>query len=318
MDLPAARAARRLARRNLKAAIAARARMGHKSDPGAMHDLRVALRRLRVILRAYAPFFADGIYGRFRKRLRVLAHATNVARDAEVQLEWMDSAVRSPRPAERLGRRWLRAHLVSQRKLFYRKFRSEALPEFDRLARKMRHALESKPIGPRQAAVRRQVTFAQAAGRQVRQSTAVLAGDLRRIGSAEDEAEVHVARIEAKRLRYLVEPLVRGEKAERVLEPLRALQDSLGDLHDRHVMAQLIVWALKDGLPRDSRRDLVPGLKAVAQQNRQEAGDLREDITRRFLGGRARALLRAPRDLARQLAAQGAVPARHHGRVGRG
>jgi len=54
-------------------------------DSAALHDFRVALRRLRANQRAYR----DQIGAKQDKRLRRLAHATNAARDREVQLDWL-------------------------------------------------------------------------------------------------------------------------------------------------------------------------------------------------------------------------------------
>lgn len=47
LDRPAAEAARLLALRMLDAAAAARLRMDNPADPEALHDFRVAIRRLR-------------------------------------------------------------------------------------------------------------------------------------------------------------------------------------------------------------------------------------------------------------------------------
>ncbi len=283
-----------------------------------MHDLRVALRRLRVILRAYAPLLSGEIYERFGKRLRAVAHVTNAARDAEVQIEWIDSGKRGVPPAERPGRRWLRKSLASERKAAYRTVRHEALPEFDRLAHKLRHALEeSGPAASDPDAAGMEIRFASEAARRVREYATVLSGSLRRMGPRADEAEVHAARIAVKKLRYLVEPLVQGQVANDVLAPLRELQDCLGDLHDRHVMAQRLSPMLKDAVPQGLRDRLRAGLGAIAERNWQEACFLRGVIGRRYVGARARQVLRAPRDLARQLSLYGMTRDTGRGHSGR-
>ncbi len=309
LDLPTDQAAHKLARGYLDAAAAARARIMRGEDPRALHDLRVALRRLRGSLRAYAPYVASVIPAKLSKRLRALARLTNAARDAEVQLEWLDSSGRKARAAERPGRRWMREYLVSQRKMAYRTVRREALPEFDRIARRLRRTLEAKPVVPSRKPPVSRARFAQAAARQLREYAAILSADLGDIGSVEDEAEVHAARIAAKHLRYLVEPLARGKRATALLKSLKALQESLGGLHDRHVLARDLARALRSGVPHDTRCELLPGLSMLALRNHQEANGLYEDIARSYLGGRTPALLRPLRDFARQLAARGVHPA---------
>ncbi|MBI2537627.1 MAG: CHAD domain-containing protein [Gemmatimonadetes bacterium] len=55
LDLPAERGARLIARELLRRARSLSQRLGDAGDPGALHDFRVALRRLRSWTRAYRP-----------------------------------------------------------------------------------------------------------------------------------------------------------------------------------------------------------------------------------------------------------------------
>ncbi len=304
LDLPADVAVLRLVGDSLYSATAARARMANSQDAAALHDLRVSLRRLRVCLRAYRPYVANVISDRIVRRVRVLARATSAARDAEVQLAWLESLGRKGQRAEQPGRRWLQVYLTSERKMAYRKIRRDVLPEFDELVRRLRLVLDSGTTSVHKPA-RCRTLFAEAAGRCMRKYVVVLSEDLSRIGSVGDDAEVHAARIAAKRLRYLVEPLVRREKRDSLLKPLKALQAHMGDLHDRHVLAQVLVWGIKSGATRAESVDLLPGLRAIALRNRQEADSLYEIITRRYLGSRVPVLCKPLRELARQLAAHG-------------
>src|SRR3954466_166851 len=59
-----------------------------EGDEDGLHDLRVALRRLRSWLRAFRPEVSDTLRPKTRRRLASLAAATNGARDAEVGLAW--------------------------------------------------------------------------------------------------------------------------------------------------------------------------------------------------------------------------------------
>src|SRR5215831_11348972 len=58
----------------------------------ALHDLRVALRRVRSWLRAFRPDLEDSVSRKDRHRLRDLVDATNRGRDADVQVEWLRKA----------------------------------------------------------------------------------------------------------------------------------------------------------------------------------------------------------------------------------
>jgi hypothetical protein len=71
----------------------------------------------------------------------------------------------------------------------------------------------------------------------VAELAAILKDHLAAIVSVEQEKPAHRARLAAKRLRYVLEPvrfLVRGGQG--VVRQLKALQDILGDLHDLHTL----------------------------------------------------------------------------------
>ena len=62
-----------------------------------------------------------------------------------------------------------------------------------------------------------------------------------------DEAAGHAARIAAKRLRYLAEPVAPWLAAAHLpVELLKTLQDLLGDLHDGQLLAGLVANALAE------------------------------------------------------------------------
>ena len=77
---------------------------------GNVHDLRVALRRLRTWLRAYRPELADTLRKKTRRRLAAVAAATNGARDAEVALEWV-TAIDGLSSREKPGARYMAERL---------------------------------------------------------------------------------------------------------------------------------------------------------------------------------------------------------------
>ena len=60
-------------------ALAAAERLGNPHDNEALHDFRVALRRLRSCIRDYRPYLKNNIPKKVRKELRSLASSTNAA-----------------------------------------------------------------------------------------------------------------------------------------------------------------------------------------------------------------------------------------------
>src|SRR6476661_11254113 len=88
LALPAQHSVRVIASALLEDVLAAHARF-EDDDADALHDLRVAMRRLRSWLRAFRPELSDTVRGRTRRKLRALASATNGARDDEVTLAFI-------------------------------------------------------------------------------------------------------------------------------------------------------------------------------------------------------------------------------------
>ncbi|MGH7628492.1 MAG: CHAD domain-containing protein, partial [Gemmatimonadales bacterium] len=111
LDRPAAEAARLLALRLLDDAAAARLRLGRPDDPEALHDFRVAIRRLRSCLRAWRAVLDEGVSPRVVKRLRRLARATGASRDLEVHLAWVVGQAPHLREYQRPGLAWLEGRL---------------------------------------------------------------------------------------------------------------------------------------------------------------------------------------------------------------
>jgi CHAD domain-containing protein len=91
------------------------------------------------------------------------------------------------------------------------------------------------------------------------------------IRSASDVVAVHRARIETKRLRYLLEPL-RG--ARPVVDRLKALQDLLGELHDAHVLENVLRGVLEDRVAPRARPGVVALLRLVRERRDALAAEL--------------------------------------------
>src|SRR5262249_13116805 len=127
-------------------------------------------------------------------------------------------------------------------------------------------------------------------------------------------AEVHDARISAKRLRYLIEPFTAElPNADEAIRRLESLQDVLGDLHDRHRAGELLADAMRDAARAGTEQEieeLLPGIDSpgeepadlsaararsgligLARQVRSEARELFATLKAEWLQGRARPLV---------------------------
>lgn len=218
-----------------------------------LHDFRVALRRLRSALRTFRPWLAGKVPRRREKKLRRIARSTNEARDAEVQLAWLGARAEAFAAAR---------HRPGYERLVARfEARAHGGPDAARVAVRFRRA--AGKLGRKLAAGGREAgragagpTFGDALASLVREEVDALSARMQAIRTPADEEAVHRARIEGKRLRYLLEPL-RGygpADASGPIGRLKRLQDLLGELHDAHVLAAEVREALEGAAAEQARR----------------------------------------------------------------
>jgi CHAD domain-containing protein len=62
-------------------------RAARTGDPDAIHDVRVAMRRLSRCLRVFAPFYPAGPAKKIRRRIADLLAVAGAARDCDVAIE---------------------------------------------------------------------------------------------------------------------------------------------------------------------------------------------------------------------------------------
>jgi CHAD domain-containing protein len=260
LTLSAARGARLIALDRLDVAGAEADRLASNPDDlDALHDLRVALRRVRSWLRAFRPDLEDSVAGKDRHRLRDLVTATNRGRDADVQIEWLRRASRHGDQMVQRGAKRLIDLIKTEKKIAGAPFNGNSLQSFAKERTRLikRLSTVSEPVRPPSAPP---PTLAAAIGARLPAHLGVLLDTLDAIRGADDERQAHAARIAAKRLRYVLEPAesVRGCKS--LLAQLKGLQDDLGDLHDAHVLGNRVRDAIMSNPGPDS-----PALQAVAR-----------------------------------------------------
>lgn len=239
LDRPAAEGVRWLALGRLQEWRAARRRLDDSDDDEGLHDFRVALRRLRVLLRVYRGLLGDSVTRRSRRRLSRLASRAGPSRDSEVRLGWL-RAHASAMAADHAGVRWVERKLARDRARGDRRLRRTVTREFDPLLDELGNALQQYPITftlgrPVVVPTMREVTAAAL------HALAADVGDAAAAAAASGDADLnHRTRIAARRLRYLLEPLVDRRlvsgsvltTARGAIAQLRRMQDAFGDLHD--------------------------------------------------------------------------------------
>ncbi len=238
----------------------------------ALHDFRVALRRLRSTLRAYRPWLGRAAGRKLRRRLAVLSDKTNRGRDAEVQTAWILASLESLPDASREAAATIVRSLGRQYRIDPRRLEGK----LEVVAKKLRHRLEN--LDERDGA------FAPVLRVLARRHADEVLFCLDRIEGVDDRGAVHAARIATKLLRYLVEP-VGSMKASS--DELAELQDLLGELHDAHVLDA----ALSEPRPANDANGSAQTIDALLRKNDERAADAYETLARSWLGGKSAALL---------------------------
>lgn len=239
-------AARRLALKNLAAAINAERRLSDRFDREALHDFRVAVRRLRSLLRAYKPQLAAAVRPKDRQNLKQIQRATGAGREAEVALAWLTKQQQTLRPEHLAGLNWLSATLLDRRRRCSDDLDAEVRSSFRRNAQKLEERLAVMRSEQNLLAEHPHVSFARCVADLTDAHAEDLAVTLGQLASIGDTEQLHEARISGKRLRYLLEPIrpyING--AQQVVRQSKKLQDLLGDLNDIHVLMREIDIALE-------------------------------------------------------------------------
>jgi len=242
--LPTARGVRLVALEYLADAEKAADKLGLAHDHVALHDFRVAVRRLRSWVRAFEEHLAGAVARKDRHQLRDISDATNLHRDTEVQLDWLRHAAKGISRKRKVGAGWLRDYVRSRQRLAGVPLDNELIEQFRQAQSYLTDRL-SRVDEPTKHAEKSTTSLAQAIAVRVMPHLDVVGSALKYVRSSVDEVPAHRARIAAKRLRYLIEPAAPHVKqGQEILERLKSLQDELGALHDAHVMAHQLHDAL--------------------------------------------------------------------------
>ena len=283
----------------LAAAQAAARRLSDADDAEALHDFRVAVRRLRSWLRSFAPEVNDTLRKRWRRQLRAVVAETGALRDAEVMRGLVRAEQDDLSPRHRRAAEWFLSRNAPEVGPDPRGVAAQAF------ARLTPHLADGLSRYQRRVGLSRRGRFGDAAAQALRSQAKVLSAALEAVTGPEDAERAHRARIEGKRLRYLLEPL-RGATplAEPAVESMRVLQDLLGDLHDVHVLTAQLADAIADAAAEGARavhralhaegedraravarRGPRPGLAALDRRIRERRDALFERLLRAWLRG---------------------------------
>jgi len=202
-------------------------------DPDALRKMRVAVRRLRAVLRASRPLFDAKWVKGLRRELDWLGTALGTARDLDVIRSYLTSDLTSLEGAERrMGPTLLRRLDADRSKV--RAILRGVLggARYGRLLTRLDASLADPPIASTDLSL---LVAAAAEFKKLRRAVKALSGH-------PGAGDLHAIRIRVKRARYAAE-LVRaaaGEPGERFLDQAKTVQDILGEHQDAVILEQYL------------------------------------------------------------------------------
>ena len=284
-DTGAKRGIRLIAIAYLQDAEAAFARISLQGDLRALHEFRVALRKLRSHLRTYQPWLRESVRPKRLRQLRRIARSSNAARDLEVlivRLRELDAL--SPNEAagvDALVQEFERRHLEHAQE-----FRDCSLRDFPQLARQLLLGFSTYEANLELDGDHEE-RYGTVAARLSHRLRDELREHLTNVLSIEHQTEAHEARIAGKNVRYLLDPFARDSKeADEAIQAVKVFQDALGHLHDVHVLLTEV---------ENARAAAAPVQQAMLAPIHERVHELRDRVydeaSRDFLESRAGVLL---------------------------
>ncbi len=240
-------------------------------DEDAIHDTRVASRRLRAALAEYGSLFGKDEVRFFRGQIQALTRTLGAARELDVSIALLEDCRNSLNGPERLAANYALRRLRSLRKRESRRV-SEccdliASPEFSAGLDAFLHSCG-----------RRKQCQVKNAKRRVMKRFQSVVGIYHRWASTQSCEELHLLRIAFKKLRYTCEVYQKtyGREMAAFISGLKEVQDWIGDWHDQYVVAGFVTRFATEAPPGPSR-----GMPELQNLFTQRTDELLGDFGRR-------------------------------------
>ncbi len=244
-------------------------------DPEFLHDLRVAVRRARSALGQLAGSLDPARFARLREELRWLGGVTGPCRDLDVFVMDLEKYGKELGEPARTQLTPLLDHLRRQRQRQHGELKAALTsPRLRRLLATWRRVTEPPRRPP--AAPEAQRPAREYGAARVQRAYRRLRRHARRLGPQAPPEGLHQLRIDAKKLRYLLEffaPLL-GRPAAALIRQLKELQDALGIFNDLAVQQRRLAEALGEVLASgaaDGAAALAAGRLVAVLEARQGA-----------------------------------------------
>lgn len=232
------------------------------TEPEELHRMRVAVRRLRAILRAARPMFEAEPLEALRAELAWLGEALGMRRDLDVMRDYLRDELATLEPVERrAGQRLLRRLEEAREEARLQLLKTLDDDRYFALLDRLEAFIAHPPV------TSAEVALPDLAAREFKK----LRKTVEALPETPGDADLHQVRIKGKRARYAAElagPVV-GRPAQRFVDKAKKLQDILGE-HQDSVVAEGRLRELFDGV-RGRSASFVAGRLVERQRARRLA-----------------------------------------------
>jgi len=280
---------RELALRQLNRFMSYEAKVLKGDDPDAIHDMRVASRRLQQMLDLLYPKPRAQELRRLRRQIRRCRRVLGEVRNCDVLLEHVERSLRRKRSARREAWTAVQHYLLLRRSEgFLRAMRrfgkinlagfyvnmKEFMAQDNAHPHSAEHGHHGSPAA-RPAFSNHLTHVLQSVWTAFEDQVTLSQGDSR-------PAVIHGARIATKRVRYLVEVFHEFDVAgsAEALAWLRELQQHLGDWHDLEVLEQMMIGMVARPAFLREHLPLAMEVERLTLRNRENKGGFEEKYFR--------------------------------------
>lgn len=291
-----------IARRRLHDFVGLERKVLQGNHLDAIHDFRVASRRLQQVLDLLHPAPRPGRIRRLRRVIRRARRLLSMVRNCDVLLERVKDALAKNHPRQRESWEAFKEFLVERRAGSFQKAAAKLSglnlsgfyvqcqdclnpePAAARNGRGHDRDHDAEPLDPGRAP--HSDAFREALATGVQAAWEVFAAQRSGDAAQGSASALHAVRVAAKRLRYAIEVIgeVGAPESDLILDWLRRLQRHLGDWHDLEVMEEMMAEMLSRPRFLRSNLELAMRVEKLMLRNRRNKR-VYENRYRRAAGG---------------------------------
>lgn len=213
-------------------------------DTEFLHDFRVSVRRSRSALSQIKEVFPPQLTNRFKRDLAYIGKLTNKLRDLDVY-ELKEEEYQNMIPADfKIGMDYIFELIHKKRKTAYLGiFRSFSSAKYKKIKSDWRAYLETEDSIDNDAPNANRPIL-DVAKERINKKYATFVKLGKKILKHNIEEDIHLLRIEGKKLRYLIEffsSLFEKEKVDMLLKQMKTVQDNLGDFNDYCIQQEYLM-----------------------------------------------------------------------------